>query len=344
MQYIAILAVCLIFLASLAFMMQLGLKQILHAIFYQIYYYFLGSSAMFEDFIYRRSNKTALQKLTGRVAVVSGGARGLGVEVVRSLMQCDIHVVIGCRNLEAGKRTVQEIQDSGVKTGSAEVLPLDLMSLKSVKLFAEKVLQKYTGIMFVPFKLTEDSLESHFAVNYLGHCFLTHLLLPHLKLGAEASRKNSRIVNVSSCAYLAGKINFEDLTMMKGYIPQAAYAQSKLAQILFTIKLNKLLEKSGIPVQVHSVHPGIVNTDLFNGTSLKRVAPFIPALMFKTPSQGASSVVHAAISEELEGTGGNYISNCHISKLKYPATDVEVQDKLWMIMLRLARIEKFGGI
>lgn len=327
------------------------LKQVLRTIFYQLYYYVLGSSAMLEDFVYRRSNKIVIRKLPGKVAVVTGGARGLGVEIVKALMQGDVHVIIGCRNAAAGEKTIEMIRSCGVDSGSAEVVPLDLMSLKSVHSFAQKVLDKHryvhylvnnAGIMFVPFKLTEDNIESHFAVNYLSHCLLTHLLLPALKNAGQASGKNSRVVNVSSCAYLAGTINFLDLNMKKGYIPQAAYAQSKLAQILFSNRLHKLLKDSELPIQVHSVHPGIVNTELFNETALKKIAPFVPALLFKTPAQGASSVLYATTAEDLEGTGGNYISNCHVSKLKPPATDIIVEQKLWSLTLDLAGIENFN--
>lgn len=151
--------------------------------------------------------------------------------------------------------------------------------------------------MFGPQVESRDGYESQFATNYLGHFLLTHLLLNELKkAGSDKSR--SRVVNVSSCAHVVGQINFEDInfrlnikkivnqsviiqTYRSQYIPAEAYAQSKLAQILFSNYLNELLTKEGAFVQVHSVHPGIVNTDLFNDTNLKTIAPWMPSLFFK---------------------------------------------------------------
>lgn len=128
------------------------------------------------------------------------------------------------------------------------------------------------------------------------------------------------------------------------YIPSASYAQSKLAQVIFTKSLDSKLRKHSIPVQVHSVHPGIVNTELFNDTLLKTIAPWIPPLLFKTPKQGAETIVHACLAPALEGCGGSYLSNCRETAVSPEADDQEVQNNLWSIMLSLIEVEKYGNL
>lgn len=98
------------------------------------------------------------------------------------------------------------------------------------------------------------------AANYLGHFYLSHLLMPQLIAGGEKSNFNSRIVNVSSCAHFVGKINYDDFNNKKYYNEGMAYADSKLAQILFTRELNRICEENNWKVQVNSCHPGIVDT------------------------------------------------------------------------------------
>nr|CAD7568537.1 unnamed protein product [Timema californicum] len=284
---------------------------------------------------------------SGDVAVITGGARGVGASVVTKLLQCDMHVVIGCRDVKAGQKLIEGLRVSGVTSGSAECFPLDMTSHASVRMFAESVLQKCpkihvlinnAGIMFVPFSLTEDGFESHFAVNYLSHCLLTHLLLPRLKASSMGRYTNCRVVNVSSCAHMAGTIYFDDFNMKESYLPSAAYAQSKLAQILFTRALERRLRRETAPVQAHAVHPGVVNTDIFNGTFFKRVFPWVIRLFFKSQDEGALPVLYAAVSTELEGKGGTYISNCRVTQTGDLADSEELQEKLWTAMLMAGKL------
>lgn len=206
------------------------------------------------------------------IAVVTGGSRGIGLHVVRMLLQCNMHVIIGmfqmyfklscpcfslssnyfysncvsgCRNTVAGENAIAALRASGVTQGTVECFKLDTASLASVRSFAKKVLSAHpiinllvnngnvtflgqspfllfnpsknlicfpAGIMFVPYSLTEDGIESHQAVNYIGHFVLTQELLPSLEKAGHQSpkRTKSRIVNVTSCAYAAGEINYDD--------------------------------------------------------------------------------------------------------------------------------------
>lgn len=303
------------------------LKRIVAEIRYQIIYYALGGTAQVDDFIYARCNRVDLTDKSGQVAVVTGGARGIGLHVVRMLLQCNMHVIIGCRSTEAGENAIAALRASGLSSGTVECFQLDTASLTSVRSFARKVVSAHpvinvlvnnAGIMFVPYSLTEDGIESHQAVNYIGHFVLTQELLPSLETGGRQNPQGlkSRIVNVTSCAYAAGTINYSDFNNTTGYIASAAYAQSKLAQLLSTVHMSRLFTENKIPVNVFAVHPGIVNTELFDGTMFKKIFPWMPRLFFKSPEQGATPVVFAAISETIENRSGIYISNCRETPVK----------------------------
>ncbi|KAK9886960.1 hypothetical protein WA026_019218 [Henosepilachna vigintioctopunctata] len=315
---------------------------------YEMVYNAMGSRALIQDWLMSGSNKIDLISQTGRVAVITGGARGIGAEVVKMLMKCDMKVIIGCRNVQTAQLLEKKYRDEGIDKGNIEIFQLDISSSDSVKKFASEVTEKHdkihylinnAGIMFGPRIETRDGFESQFSTNYLGHFLLTHLLLESLKKAGD-EKCYSRIVNVASCAHIAGTINFEDINSRSRYISSEAYAQSKLAQILFTNYLDALFRKEGLHIQAHSVHPGIVNTELFDGTHLKNIAPWFPNLMFKTPEQGARPIVHACISPELERKGGTYIHNCKIFPTSELARDEDLQKKLFEFTNTLIGIQE----
>lgn len=327
--------------------------KILSYIKYQLVYYAVGFVAIFEDVFGRSRNKCDLQCKSNEVAVITGGARGIGAHVVKALLKCDMHVIIGCRNVSAGSTMVRKLRENGVESGSTTVLPLDLQSIDSIRTFAEAALKakpqiniliNNAGIMFPPYRETEDGFESQWGVNYIAHFLLTHLLLPSM-ISSAVSRK-SRIINVSSCAHTVTKpFDFSDLNMKKNYIPTAAYAQSKAAQIMFTQYLDRLLQEKNYPVRVYAVHPGIVNTDIFDDTLIKILCPLpIRQLLFKMPEEGATSIVYACISPDLEDIGGVYISNCTITKPYDYVTKKSIQNKLFEVTKDILNVENFGNI
>lgn len=135
--------------------------------------------------------------------------------------------------------------------------------------------------MSTPYQETRDGFESQMAINYLGHFLLTHLLMPQLIAASKNNDgKNVRIVNVSSCIHKTSDMDYEDFNCKKFYYPVNAYAKSKLAQVYFTRYLDRVLKEKGVNVQVHSVHPGIVNTDLFVHSSTTMV-PWLVSLIYK---------------------------------------------------------------
>ncbi|XP_055594098.1 dehydrogenase/reductase SDR family member on chromosome X [Uranotaenia lowii] len=281
---------------------------------------FVGIS---EDILLRRSNKVDLYKQSGKIALVTGGNRGIGLRIVKKLVECDIEVILGVRNPIESKKAVDkylEHSNLGAATGAKlHYEQLDIGSMKSVRNFAEKIKARFSkihilinnaGVMGVPYKLTEDGFESHMVINYYGHFLLTHLLLPELRAAGTAESR-ARIVNVSSCVNKIGDINYGDLNRSKNYYPADAYNQSKLAQVLFAKYTQLQFDEDGDFIQSHSCHPGVVNTDLFEHSSTTYV-PWVRQLLFKNPEQGSRTVIYSAIAPALEGKGGTYLSNCRI--------------------------------
>jgi NAD(P)-dependent dehydrogenase (short-subunit alcohol dehydrogenase family) len=153
--------------------------------------------------------------------------------------------------------------------------PLNLLSLINDLLLA--------GVMCTPYKVTEDGFESQMAINYLGHFLLTHLLMPQMIAGSKDNDRNSvRIINVSSCVHKFTDIDYDDFNASKFYYPADSYNKSKLAQVLFTRSLEKLFAEHNLKLQSHSLHPGVVNTELFEHSSTDYV-PWVRKLFKVNP-------------------------------------------------------------
>ncbi|MBN3309359.1 DHRSX reductase, partial [Amia calva] len=212
---------------------------------------------------------------------------------------------------------------------------LDLTSLRSVHQFVQRfkdrglplhVLVNNAGVMLVPERRTEDGFEEHIGLNYLGHFLLTQLLLDTLKTsGTEEAC--ARIITVSSATHYVGEITLEDLQSSACYSPHSAYAQSKLALVLFTYHLQRRLAAEGSPVTA--------NTVIELGLSLLfslMLCNKLSLLSFgrQSPAQGASTSVYAAAAPELEGVGGCYLYNGRRTKSADTSYDEELQRQLWV--------------
>ena len=233
------------------------------------------------------------------------------------------------------------------KTGNSKVLvkELDLASLKSVRNFARDIneteerldiLINNAGIMRCPYWKTEDGFEMQLGVNHLAHYLLTNLLLDLLQRSQP-----SRIINVSSLSHTRGKIRFDDLQSEKEYNPGQAYAQSKLANVLFTRELSKKLEDTDVIVA--SLHPGVVKTELGRHLSIAKsflasmlFAPLV-WLIFKTSWQGAQTSIHCAVSNDVES--GLYYSDCKAKEVAEQGKDDAVAKKLWEVSADLVGLE-----
>ena len=167
--------------------------------------------------------------------MVTGSNSGIGLAVAQAFGNAGAHVVLAVRDLDKGRAAAETVP------GSREVRRLDLAELSSVREFAESwtgeidVLINNAGVMAIPQRFTTDGFEMQFGTNYLGHFALTNLLLPHI---------TDRVVNLGSMAHWWGRINFDDLTLGRNYGPHQAYAQSKLANMLFTVELQRRLAEA----------------------------------------------------------------------------------------------------
>ncbi len=202
---------------------------------------------------------------SGRVAIVTGGNGGLGLESSRMLAAAGAEVVIAARNETKAAEAVAAIRES-VPEARLSVQPLDLSSLVSVRAFVQRwlaergaldILVNNAGVMAIPRSLSADGFEMQLATNHLGHFALTLGLMPALQRAATA-----RVVTVSSTVHFGGRIHFDDLDGERGYSPWPWYFQSKLANLLFVAELDRRLRSARSSVAALAAHPGYSATDL----------------------------------------------------------------------------------
>lgn len=287
----------------------------------------------------------------GRVVIVTGSNIGLGYETALELAKKEATVIMACRNMDKANTAKDNILKS-VPNADLMVMKLDLGDLSSVKYFSDNFLGKYdkldilinnAGIMIPPYQLTKDGFESQFGVNHLGHFYLTGLLLDRI-----VATPDSRIVVLSSLAHRRGKINFDDLQSKENYSAMDAYGQSKFANIVFAIELQRRLEKAGHQTIAVAAHPGVSNTNL--GQHISRVLYYVllPLASFMThsPNAGAMPTLYAALNDDVKG--GEYFGPTGKREMKGPAgrakissraKDTEVAKKLWEVSEQLTEIK-----
>ena len=295
--------------------------------------------------------------LTSRDAIVTGGHAGIGLEVTRALCGAGARVTVGARDPDRAAAALAGI-------ARVEVHRLDLIDPASVDAFAKRrldgerplhILINGAGASGGP-ERDARGYETQFATNHLGHFQLTLALLPALR-----AAQGARVVNVSSGAQRFGRIRWDDPHFLQGYDSRAAYAQSKLANVLFAVELDRRWAAQG--VRGFAVHPGVVVGTKLNSSAgepaLRRMGlideagrPIIdPAVGKKTPAQGASTVVFAAASPLLDGVGGVYLKDNDVSRLDDEpreltadcipaevtshAIDPETASRLWRLSERL---------
>jgi NAD(P)-dependent dehydrogenase (short-subunit alcohol dehydrogenase family) len=268
---------------------------------------------------------------TGRRIVITGGNSGIGLAAARYLSGAGAQVIIAVRDLAKGRQAAAEIG------GETQVRQLDLADLDSVRTFAAEttepieVLINNAGVMAVPLGRTAQGFETQFGVNHLGHFALTNLLLPMI---------TDRVVSLSSGAHRAGHIDLDDLNWQRRrYRRWSAYGQSKLANLLFILELERRLTAAGSPLRALAAHPGYSATNLqFHSGNrvMDRLMRVGNRIIAQSQEMGALPIVYAT-SQDLPG--GSYVGpNARRETQGYPtlvgrsaeASDPKLAEKLWL--------------
>ena len=250
---------------------------------------------------------------TGRTIVVTGANSGIGLEATRELARNGATVIMAVRSVERGEEAADDVRGD-VPDADLRVEECDLAALDSVRSFADRlegepldVLINNAGVMAIPRSETDDGFETQFGVNHLGHFALTGLLLENL-LDRSDDDPAARIVTVSSGMHERGEIDFRDLHGEGAYDPWDAYAQSKLANVLFAYELERRLLTADANAESTAVHPGYANTQLQfrgpeqRGSRLRRAAMTVAnGLLAQSAEMGALPTLYAATAPEAEG-------------------------------------------
>lgn len=264
--------------------------------------------------IHVRWDATRIGDQNNRHILITGGNSGIGLQAAEYLCRAGAHVTLACRNEEKARAACAQIRDT-VQNAKISYRLLDLADLRSVRDFVERyrqedlpldVLIDNAGVMMTPKSQTADGFELQFGTNHLGHFVLTLGLLPLL-----SKAKDPRIVVVGSHMHVMGRMDFDNLNAEKRYNPVHAYAQSKLANLLFVLELQRRLREADSPIRVAAAHPGYCDTELQErardrGAKIIGNAMVWSARLFaQSPQMGALPTVRAAVDPTL--AGGEYV-------------------------------------
>lgn len=262
----------------------------------------------------------ANKELDGKVAVVTGGYSGIGLETTKALAAKGVKVVVPVRSIEKAKESLEEVE------GDVQSAVMDLSDLKSVQGFAKGILDEFdrldllinnAGIMACPETRVGPGWEAQFGVNHIGHFVLTQTLMPLL-----TKKTGARVVSLTSTAHKMSDILWDDIQFESSeYDKWQAYGQSKTANALFANALSRRLKETG--GLAFSVHPGGIFTPLQRHLPKEEMVMLgwinedgspseLAKQGFKTPEQGCSTTLWAATSELLEGVPGVYCEDCNV--------------------------------
>ncbi len=291
--------------------------------------------------------------LSGKTVFITGGNSGLGKESARAMAAHGAHVIIAGRDQAKLIAAADEIA-AGMPGAQIDTIICDLASLDSLRACTAQAHERFAkidllinnaGVMACPFSHTANGFELQFGTNHLGHFVLTKGLMPLIERG-----ENPRIVNLSSRGHFIADVDLDDPNFKhRDYNEWVSYGQAKTANVLFTVGLEQRFAARGI----HSlaVHPGGIQTNLSRHLDdqqeqalMDRVMNSDPGFEWKTEAQGAATQVWAATSPALDGVGGRYCEDCHLSEIDDTGTkggvrsyalDPDRADRLWALSEKL---------
>jgi NAD(P)-dependent dehydrogenase (short-subunit alcohol dehydrogenase family) len=285
----------------------------------------------------------------GRLAVITGANTGLGFENAKYFAGAGMKVVMACRSEDRARDAISRIK-ADIKDADLVFMQIDLSDLSSVRRFADDFSRQYdrldllinnAGIMWTPYEQSVDGFEGQMAANYFGHYLLTSLLLDYIPNEPEA-----RIVSLSSIAHTQIKrIRFHDIHWEKKYNKFGAYAQTKLACLMFAIELQRRLEQAGWKTLSVAAHPGISDTELVRTLKpwqISLIRHTIGPFFTHPPAEGAIPQVMAALDPEVRG--GEYLGPQGFrefsgpsgeAKIKPWAQDPDANKQLWEVSAKL---------
>lgn len=297
--------------------------------------------------------KNNIPDLSGKIVIVTGANTGLGYETALALYEKGAHVVLACRDIHKAQQAIAKIKKHK-GTGILEVARLNLESLQQINEFSEAFMQKHpqlhvlinnAGVAMPPASKTREGYELQFGTNFLGHFALTGLLYPLL-----LATPTSRIVTVSSNGYQGAIIDFDNLRLEKDYNPIREYRQSKLANLIFSIELNRRLNAKSHKILSIAAQPGANKTELTRHLSEEEIAIGKERLgEFMEPWQGALSLLYAAVSDEavggsmMEPENGGLRGYPTLASIQENAMDEAVAKKLWLFAEQATSIHFAGS-
>ncbi len=270
-----------------------------------------------------------LPDLTGKIYLITGGNSGIGFEAAKMLGQAGADLIIAARNQEKGERACAELKETSAN--KVHLVSLDLADMRSIKSCDKEVriitqkldgLVNNAGLMQTPEQKTKDGFELQFGVNHLGHFLLNGLLFDVVE------KASGRIVVISSIAHKYGRIFWPDPMMRKDYDPMKAYCQSKLANLMYALELDRRLKAADSGVSVYACHPG------YSRTSLQSTGPsgffnllykILNPILGQAPKQGAMPTVLCAAG--IEAVSGGYYGPQKFHETRGRVSDALVEEK-----------------
>jgi NAD(P)-dependent dehydrogenase (short-subunit alcohol dehydrogenase family) len=300
----------------------------------------------------------------GKRVLITGANSGIGYHAAFTFVRKGAHVIFACRDRSKGEAALRRLATEAPGT-NIELAILDLASLASVRDFAARqlaqrrgldILINNAGVMAPPKRVqTADGFELQFGTNVLGHFALTGLLLPALQqaAGSAESAAPPRVVTIASIAHKRGRLNFDDLQSERGYGPMKSYQQSKLANLMLALEMDRRLRAAGSKILSAAAHPGVANTNLFQtgeraaiAKGARKILGHLIGAFLNTEAEGALATLYAATASDVvsggyygpQGFQEMYGEEIGPAKIAPQARDAAAAARLWSICEELTGV------